>query len=696
MTNNDHFNFIRGGTVGELIKSFNWAGTSLGPVEEWPASFKSLTAIILASPLPMYIAWGDNFTQIYNDAFIPILGPDKHPEALGKSCCQTFAEIWDIIGPMFKGVLKGTAVHFTDFMVELYRNGDTEECFFDFSYSPIIDGNGTICGVLATVIETTDKVKKDRVIAETVKQLQAANAETEKERDRLTSFFMEAPVGICILDGPEFIFQFVNPSYQQLFPGRGLLGKPVLEAVPEIKHQEIHNILRDVYTNNKTFKGNSLKIPLAKGTNDLVRDRLFNFIYQPKLDSFGNVNGIVVFVTEVTELAEVKLLMEESEKRFRTMVEQSPVPMLVTKGSEMIFEEINPPMLELIGKDSSIKGLRVNDILPELKGQPIMDRLYEAYYSGHAWAGVEVPILLKKNEQQINGFYNLSYKPLIENGEVTGVLQSAIDVTPQVEARKLLERAEDRLKLALLAAKLGTFDMDLEKGTLEWDERCRELFGISHNGLVTYEKDFMNGLHPEDRDRIIRVIEKVFIKSVSNGHYDVEYRTIGAEDKKIRWLRAMGKAYFDGADRPLRFIGSVLEITDLKEDEIRKNDFIGMVSHELKTPLTSLKGYLQILQENAKMGSDLSIVNSLGKAENQLQKMNALINGFLNVARLESGKIQLNKQHFDLDILLNEIIEDTALNFPSYVILYSSCTPVMINADKVKYFVNICSIKNSF
>lgn len=169
-------------------------------------------------------------------------------------------------------------------------------------------------------------------------------------------------------------------------------------------------------------------------------------------------------------------------------------------------------------------------------------------------------------------------------------------MSEQVLSRKKLEKAEDNLRLALSAARLGTFDMDLERGTMEWDERCRMLFGITHIKPVSYEKDFTEGLHPEDRDRVLINIQNVFRKDISNGNYDVEYRTVGQEDDKIRWVRAMGKAYFDDLDRPVRFIGAVLDVTESKLDELRKDDFIGIVSHELKTPLTSLNAYTQILE----------------------------------------------------------------------------------------------------
>lgn len=86
---------------------------------------------------------------------------------------------------------------------------------------------------------------------------------------------------------------------------------------------------------------------------------------------------------------------------------------------------------------------------------------------------------------------------------------------------------------------------------MEWDKRCRTLFGITHSDDVTYEHDFVHGLHPDDRVRITKIIDDLYIRSISNGVYDVEYRTVGVEDGRVRWVRAKGQVYFNSLDKPV-------------------------------------------------------------------------------------------------------------------------------------------------
>ncbi|MBL9023085.1 MAG: response regulator [Myxococcales bacterium] len=147
-----------GGEMGALMRAVDWSRTPVGAVETWPQSLRTALSILLSTGFPMYIAWGPDFTQFYNDAYRPILGSTKHPRAMGNGTRETFAEIWDIIGPMFADVMAGTAVNVTDFLLPLDRHGFAEECYFIFSYSPIREESGAVGGVLVTVTETTERV----------------------------------------------------------------------------------------------------------------------------------------------------------------------------------------------------------------------------------------------------------------------------------------------------------------------------------------------------------------------------------------------------------------------------------------------------------------------------------------------------------------------------------------------------------
>lgn len=537
---NIDYPFLRGGgEMGNLIRSMDWSLNPLGTPEGWHIALKQAVSMMLRTNFPVLICWGPDYIQLYNDAFRPINGATKHPQALGDSARKTYKEIWDTIGPLFENVIAGNTVGFPDFKVELERNGYLEDCCFDFSYSPISDIEGNTLGILVICVETTERLRA-------------------------------------------------------------------------INHLNINH------------------------------------------------------------------------ENIQSMVRQAPVAIGILNGKELIIETANDLMLKIWNKSEKILGLPLAVALPELKDPLYLQLLNDVYTSGEAYYSNESPALLEHNGELQEFYFNFIFQPFKAGENINTIMVVAIDVTEHVDARKEMERAFEQARLSKEAAELGTFDMNLEKGTMEWDERCRILFGISHTETVTYETDFVEGLHPDDRERVLKIINNVLIKSISNGDYDVEYRTVGLEDQKLRWVRAKGKAYFDKQDNPVRFIGSVLDITEQKLDEMRKSDFIGMVSHELKTPLTSLTAYVQMLLGKANDNEDEFISGALEKANIQVKKMSNMINGFLNISRLESGKMLIEKQSFELTQLIHEMIEEVKLIASTYLISLSVCDPLEIYADRDK------------
>jgi signal transduction histidine kinase/ActR/RegA family two-component response regulator len=149
------------GDMARRIADHAWQTHALGLPDQWPQSLRHAVALLLECKLPMYLAWGPGLIQFYNDAYRPILG-DKHEGALGGSARDTWCEIWPTIGPMWDAVLQGKAIGFDDYKLTIERYGFPEDCYFNFSYSPVRDDDGIPRGVLVTFAETTAKVLSER------------------------------------------------------------------------------------------------------------------------------------------------------------------------------------------------------------------------------------------------------------------------------------------------------------------------------------------------------------------------------------------------------------------------------------------------------------------------------------------------------------------------------------------------------
>ena len=169
--------------TGRRVAAFDWASTPLGPITEWPLPLRNAVSTCLSSNFPVLLCWGPELIKIYNDGYAEMVGPDKHPAALGRPAAEVWPEIWDQIGPMFDSVMRtGTATWSENQLLLIHRNGFAEECYFHFSYSPMYGEDGEINGVLDISIETTEAVvshRRLRCIADLNERLALADAPTD-------------------------------------------------------------------------------------------------------------------------------------------------------------------------------------------------------------------------------------------------------------------------------------------------------------------------------------------------------------------------------------------------------------------------------------------------------------------------------------------------------------------------------------
>ncbi len=198
-----------GGSMGALVRSHDWSQTSVGAIEGWSSSLKTAVSIMLNSRYPMFIWWGEEGLNFYNDAYIPILGA-RHPDALGQPASQVWAEVWDALSPQIEGVLqKGQASWDEALFLIMERKGYPEETYFTFSYSPIFGEDGDIYGLFCACSEETRRVLSDRRL-QTLRELAA---ETVKAKTVQTAGEMAiATLGKNLYDLPFTLLYLVDET----------------------------------------------------------------------------------------------------------------------------------------------------------------------------------------------------------------------------------------------------------------------------------------------------------------------------------------------------------------------------------------------------------------------------------------------------------------------------------------------------
>ncbi|MGD1859194.1 MAG: PAS domain-containing protein [Leptolyngbyaceae cyanobacterium] len=375
----------------------------------------------------------------------------------------------------------------------------------------------------------------------------------------------------------------------------------------------------------------------------------------PIWDEAGSVVRWFGSHTDITDQKHSEARLAENEARLRSFVDSNVVGILYGDIHGNIFEA-NEELLRIVGYTrADLKAGRLHwiDITPPeylpLDEQSIAQAQaqgacnpYEKEYIRKD--GRRIPVLV--------GFTLLGEQ---QEESVAFIL----DLSARKKAERSLRRSKDRLRIALEAGQLGTWDWNLVTDKVVWSSRFKAVFGLSSQGKMTLDR-FFDAIHPDDHERIRQAVDESLIPA-SGGEYDVEYRIIGIDDRQERWILAKGQVYFADNGSPRRFIGTVLDITERKlaaaererllqqEQAARaaaeranrvKDEFLAILSHELRSPLNPILGWSQLLQ--TKTLSTEKTTEALQIIERNAKLQTQLIDDLLDVARILRGKLNLN------------------------------------------------------
>jgi signal transduction histidine kinase/ActR/RegA family two-component response regulator len=275
-----------GGEAASIIANFDWPSTQLGPIEGWPSGLKTTIALILRSPVPIVTLWGTDGVMIYNNAYSVFAG-GRHPALFGSKVREGWPEVADFNDNIMKVGLAGGTLAYRDLPLTLYRNdGRPEQVWLNLDYSPLLGDDGTPLGVMAIVVEITDKIRVER----------ALNA----EREGLRRMFDQAPGFIAMVEGSEHCFTMANDAFHKLSGGRPLVGLTLADALPEVVEQGFTRLLDEVHATGEPFIGRRTPIQLLQEDGTLER-RYLDFVYQPISADDGTITGTFIQGHDVTD-----------------------------------------------------------------------------------------------------------------------------------------------------------------------------------------------------------------------------------------------------------------------------------------------------------------------------------------------------------------------------------------------------------
>jgi signal transduction histidine kinase len=293
-----------GGHMGERIRAYSWAETSLGPPDSWPQGLRTALRILLTTQHPIYVFWGPELICFYNDAYSRSLGPEQHPSMLGKPGRTQWPLIWDVIGPQIDQVMSGRgATWHENQKLLILRDGRVQDIYWTYSYGPIDEATApnNVGGVLVICTETTQSVLSERRMAE--------------ERARFADLFQQAPSFMAMLRGPDHVFEMANPAYGRLIDGREVIGKPMAEALPEAVEQGYLDLLDRVYATGEAYNAKGAEFTWPSEEGGAGRRLYLDFVYQPIRDAQGNVAGIFVEGFDATNRIQAEQALRDADRR---------------------------------------------------------------------------------------------------------------------------------------------------------------------------------------------------------------------------------------------------------------------------------------------------------------------------------------------------------------------------------------------
>lgn len=409
-------------------------------------------------------------------------------------------------------------------------------------------------------------------------------------------------------------------------------------------------------------------------------------VYRPAAGEF------VAVIENITE----RKRAEEELRKLSLAVAQSPVSIVITDLRARI-QYVNPAFslasgyaaAEVLGQNSRL--LKSGRTPPET-----YEELWATLVAGKVWHGEFI------NRRKDGADYReaATISPLrLAGGEVTHYVAVKADITELKRAMSELRTSEDRLRLAKSAAGLGVYDRDIAGGTLEWDERTRELWGIGPDEPISYAT-FMMGVHPDDREATQAAIDRA-LDPLGTGEYSAEYRVISRADGSLRQVAANGRSFFEGG-RAVRFVGTLKDISEQKrlekelqerrsEMELLVNQQVAAqtaaaIAHELNQPLVSISAYseaaLRMLRGGTKSPEKLE--HALQGAVEQAQRAGRTLHELLNF--LHKGKAAA--EPVDLNLVVREalvIAEESGYGgFRPVIELERDLPPVLANRLQVQ------------
>jgi len=572
----------------EAGQSFNWAATPLGDPAGWPEDLKLAVAaqldstqttafkqdtpqnnqqaiagagidsellqkeiekserkfknIVAQAPVAITIFRGADFVvELANDAYLQII--DRPQESfVGRPFFNSLPELeGQGIRELLTGVLTtGKVYHGNELGVDIFRYGKKEKRYFNFVYNPLIDTDGTPYGVMVVANDITEQIVTRHQVEESARQF--------------GNLIKQSPVAMAIFRGRDMVIEMGNDILLKNIWRRRIeeiRGKKLLDVFPELANQPFPALLQKVYTTGVSHTDTEAEGFVYHDDTGLQR-YYFDFEYAPLAETDGTVSGIIITVIDVTEKVEIRHKVEEAELRLRLANEAAQLGTFDWDLDNELFRQ-SPRVTEIYGfeSDEQVTHQRfIKSFHPEDKH--IRDKAVEASREKGSNLVYEVRIIWPDGSIHWVRTYG---KVVFSNGRPSRMYGTVQDITREKEFFTLLSENEDRLRIALESAELGTWDLHLDPVSIFYSPRLSQIFGYDEYKELS-SQEFSEHIYPDD----LPLVVKAHQDAMTSGLVNYEARIVW-KDGSIHWIRCNGKTLYNEKQEPYRMLGIVMDIT---------------------------------------------------------------------------------------------------------------------------------------
>lgn len=560
------------------VHAFDWSTSPLGAMEDWAPSLKLAVDMILATNFPMALRWGPQLCLVYNDAYAPALH-ERHPQALGMVFDEHSADFQASLKTLHDDILSGASggYAFERLPLKLTRNGDTTPRLghFTVSYSPVPDAGAAsgVGGVLVTAVEITQAVETEKALRETERRYRLAI----EAAGGIGAWDWDIKADKVYADSAYAALHALPPQYVEA-------GLPVQSFTPAV-HPEDRERIRAVTLAAMEAGGDfSDEYRLVQG------DGSTRWVYARGsclLDGDGKAartTGVVLDITE-RKVAEAALMTAQADldlaldaaRMGRWDHDPDAGKRFWDRRARAIFGVDDKAPSD----DETFARLILPEDMPALRAAT--DAAMHPGGDGKIWHEYRIRRATDGALRWIETFGQAYFKDGVCVRNV-GVLS---DISERKEAEARLQGQEETLRLAIDAADVGVWEVDLETRGVIWSDRCHAMFGIPADQEVTPE-DFYALVHPDDLDSVKATIDRA-MDSATHEDCAVEFRATGRDDGVERWISAKGQALFSPTGEPARLLGATVNITDRKRAETHLRLLVNELNHRVKNSLATIQ-----------------------------------------------------------------------------------------------------------